>query len=70
MIRTRQLRAANLGIEKLRFFCRLAYDLGFWDVKRYEFASRSLDETGRLVGGWAKADQSARGDEARHGQVA
>ncbi|MGH6815917.1 MAG: diversity-generating retroelement protein Avd [Hyphomicrobiaceae bacterium] len=51
------LRAANLGLERLRFFCRLAYDLKFFDVKRYEYAARSLDEIGRLIGGWAKADR-------------
>jgi hypothetical protein len=53
------LARANLGLEKLRFFFRLALDLRFLDMKRYEHAARSLDEIGRLVGGWLKADRAA-----------
>ena len=55
------LQAANLGIEKLRFLCRLAKDLGHLDERRYEYAARSLDETGRLIGGWRKAHEAAQG---------
>ena len=59
--RTRHLAAANLGLEKLRFLCRLAKDLGHLDERRYAYAARSLDETGRLVGGWRKAHEAAQG---------
>ena len=59
--RRRHLAAANLGIEKLRFLCRLAKDLGHLDERRYEHSARSLDETGRLIGGWRKADEAAKG---------
>ena len=59
--RRRHLAAANLGIEKLRFLCRLAKDLGHLDERRYEHAARFLDETGRLIGGWRKADEAAQG---------
>ena len=59
--RHRHLAAANLGIEKLRFLCRLPKDLGHLDERRYEHAARSLDETGRLVAGWRKADDAAKG---------
>ena len=59
--RRRHLTAANLGLEKLRFLCRLARDLGHLDERRYEHAARALDETGRLVGGWRKADEAAQG---------
>ena len=55
------LNAANLGIEKLRLLCRLAKDLGHLDERRYEHAARSLDETGRLIGGWRKAHDHAQG---------
>jgi len=48
------LRKANLGIEKLRFLFRLAVDLRLLDRRRYEHAARTLDETGRLIGGWMK----------------
>ncbi len=50
------LRRANLGIEKLRFLLRLANDLRMLDRGRYEHAARTLDETGRLIGGWMKAN--------------
>jgi hypothetical protein len=53
--RTQHLRRANLGIEKLRFLLRLAADLRLLDRRRYEHAARTLDDTGRLVGGWMKA---------------
>jgi hypothetical protein len=53
--RAQHLQRSNLGIEKLRFLIRLAADLRLLDRRRYEHAARALDETGRLVGGWAKA---------------
>jgi hypothetical protein len=54
--RLQHLRHANLGIEKLRFLLRLATDLRMLDRARYEHAARTLDETGRLIGGWMKAN--------------
>ena len=51
--------AANLGIEKLRLLFRLSFDLKFLDMRRYEHAARSLDEIGRLIGGWRKASDAA-----------
>lgn len=50
-----QLGQANLGLEKLRFLFRLAFDLRHVDLRRYEFAARAIDEIGRMVGGWRKA---------------
>ncbi len=52
------LARANLGIEKLRFFFRLAVELKHLDRRRYEFAARALDEIGRLVGGWRKSQDA------------
>ena len=57
--RVLHLRRANLGIEKLRFLFRLAADLKVLDRRRYEFAARTLDETGRSIGAWAKAHNAA-----------
>lgn len=54
-----QLARANLGIEKLRFFFRLAVELHYVDRRRYQHAARTLDEIGRLIGGWAKAHTAA-----------
>jgi hypothetical protein len=53
------LAAANLGIEKLRLLFRLSFDLKFLDMRRYEHAARSLDEIGRLIGGWRKTSDAA-----------
>ena len=55
------LSRANLGIEKLRFLFRLANDLQCLDHRRYEYAARCLDETGRRVGAWRKAHQQREG---------
>ncbi len=56
--RTRPLNSANMGLEKLRMFFRLAYDLQYLDMRRYEHAARSLDDVGRLVGGWIRQDKT------------
>ena len=52
------LAQANLELEKLRFLFRLAAELHLLDLRRYEFASRAIDEVGRLVGGWIKAQRA------------
>ncbi len=56
--RNEKLAAANLGIEKLRVLFRLSTELRHLDLRRYEYAARSLDEIGRLVGGWRKANDA------------
>ncbi len=53
--RDAHLARANLGVEKLRFFFRLARDLRCLDTRRYEHAARCLDDTGRRIGAWRKA---------------
>jgi hypothetical protein len=55
------LARANLGLEKLRFFMRLAHEQRHLDARRYEHAARAIDEVGRLVGGWAKASGAGAG---------
>jgi len=56
---TPHLLACNLRLEKLRFLFRLAMDLRYLDLARYEFAAKAIDEIGRLVGGWLKAQRAA-----------
>ncbi|MFO0448415.1 MAG: diversity-generating retroelement protein Avd [Pseudomonadota bacterium] len=58
--RAAHLSAANLALERLRYFFRLAADLRMIDLRRYEHAARLIDETGRLTGGWLKADRAAK----------
>ena len=59
--REQLLSQANLGLEKLRYLVRIASELRCLDLKRYEYAARAIDEVGRLVGGWAKANRAAQG---------
>ena len=61
--RDRLLARANLGIEKLRFLFRLAWDLQYLDARRYEFAARTLDETGRKIGAWRKTHREQKAPE-------
>ena len=57
--RQRFLEDANLSLEVLRFQMRLAKDLQCLKVESYAFAAKSIDEIGRLVGGWLRS----RGEE-------
>ncbi len=43
------------GPQKTRVLFRLSVELHYVDGCRYENAVRTLDEVGRLVGGWQKA---------------
>ena len=45
----------NRTLVKLHYLFRLAKDLHYLDLRRYEFAARALEEIGRMVGGWKKA---------------
>ena len=53
--RQRLLEDANLALEILRFQMRLAKDLHCLKVESYGFAARSIDEIGRLIGGWLRS---------------
>jgi hypothetical protein len=48
----------NLGLQRLRVFARLAHDLQYLDHRRYEYASRCIDNVGRRVGAWIKRDRA------------
>ena len=53
--RHRLLEDTNLNLEILRFQMRLAKDLQCLKVESYAFAAKSIDEIGRLVGGWLRS---------------
>ena len=44
---------------QLRYLFRLATDLKFLNLRRYEHAARAIDEIGRLVGGWQRLSRAA-----------
>lgn len=54
------LQDANLQLEMLRFQFRIAKDLRCLSVESYGYAARTMNEIGRLLGGWIKT-AGARG---------
>ncbi len=50
---------ANLALHRVRFLVRLAKDLQALPLASYEFAAERVDEVGRLVGGWRRAQKAA-----------
>ncbi len=49
------LQTANLQLEMLRHFWRLAYELNVIPIKRYEQGAKQMDGLGRQIGGWLKS---------------
>lgn len=52
------LRKINLRLEKLRFLVRISKDMRFINVNSYEFSSRSINEIGKMIGGWIKVTKN------------
>lgn len=52
-----RLKAVNLKLERLRVLLRLCHDAQILPHQRYVFAARSLDEVGRMVGGWIRQQE-------------
>ena len=48
------LQAVSIDIEKLRVLARICHDEGHLDHHGFEHVARSLDEAGRMGGGWLK----------------
>ena len=51
------LRRIDLSMEKLRVLLRMCHDLEYLDHKGYEFASKKINEAGKMVGGWRKQQE-------------
>jgi len=49
------LERANIVLARMRFTVRMACDEKFIGIRGYEFLARSMDEVGRLIGGWRKS---------------
>jgi hypothetical protein len=54
------LRKVNLGIEKLRVLLRICYESKFLPHKSYEHAMYSLNEIGKMLGGWIKQQEGVK----------
>ncbi len=49
-----RLKEINMNLEKLRILIRMSNDLGYIENKGYEYASKKINETGRMIGGWIR----------------
>ncbi len=54
------LRRIDLKMEKLQVLLRMCRDLEYLDNKGYEFASRQINEAGKMVGGWRKQQKDKK----------
>lgn len=48
------LKKINLDLEKMRILMRMCHDMKYISTRGYEHFSRSIDEVGRMNGGWLK----------------
>lgn len=53
------LRRVDLDMEKLQILLRISHDQRFLDTKGYEYASRRIQEAGKMIGGWRKQQDKA-----------
>lgn len=49
------LQDIDIELATLRAYTRLAKDLGFLSIKKYENWSKLLSEIGKMLGGWIKS---------------
>ncbi|MFZ5919063.1 MAG: diversity-generating retroelement protein Avd [Chloroflexota bacterium] len=54
------LAAADITLAKVRFYLRLAHELGWLKPGQYAHASRMVTEIGKLMGGWRNPKASAK----------
>ena len=52
--RAAHLRAADVELDKLRFYLRLSYDLGYINLGQQRHGGEMVAEIGRLLGSWQK----------------
>lgn len=52
------LERINLKLEQLRVLLRLCFEMNYLSQKQYEFASRQVNEAGKMVGGWKKQQET------------
>jgi len=56
--RLNHLKQADISLEQLRFWLRLAKELEIISISQYEHAARQMVEVGRLLGAWMKQANS------------
>jgi four helix bundle protein len=50
-----RLQKVNTELEKLRFYCRLCYELGFYTSIKYNHLISMIQEIGKMTGGWLRS---------------
>ena len=60
----RVLHRANRLLDQIRILLRLARDLRVLTPRQHEYASGSVEELGRMVGGWLKWSREGRKEPA------
>jgi len=56
--KTEILRRIDLDMEKLRILLRMCHDQHYLEARGYEYASRQINEAGKMVGGWRRQQES------------
>jgi hypothetical protein len=54
------LAAADITLAKVRFYLRLAHELGWLKPGQYAHVARMVTEIGKLLGGWRNPKQPAK----------
>ncbi len=62
------LQKANIKLEILKFFLQTAWEMKILDSKKYIALSESLNEIGRMLGGWLKGLQKETPPQQRGGE--
>jgi hypothetical protein len=55
------LRAANIGLEKLRHLLQISTEMRFLSFDQLEYATRSLNQIGSQIGGWIRQQEGKHG---------
>jgi len=58
------LKKINLTLEKIRILLRIAYETQILPTQAYEQAMKSLNEMGKMLGGWIKQQRNSEHAQA------
>ena len=61
----RELRRADVHLEKVRRHIRISVELKLLTMRQYEYASEHLVEMGKLLGGWMASLRAGRRSESQ-----
>lgn len=50
-----RLQKVNISLEKLRYYNRLCFEIGYYGSGKYRQIHEQIDEIGRMTGGWLKS---------------